>query len=376
MSGTSMTLTAESGVKAVARPVTSNTRLESLDVFRGLTMAAMVIVNNPGDWAHVYRPLLHAEWHGWTPTDLIFPFFLFIVGITLTLSRSHASWARLLRRTVLLVGLGLLLGAFPFFQLETMRIPGVLQRIGICYLAAAIILRRTSSVAALLAATSALTLGYWALLMWVPPGAGDLSPAGNLGAHVDRALMGGHLWKSDFDPEGLLSTIPAVATTLLGAVTGILMQSASSRRRIVVTLLAGGAAGIVIGLLWNVVFPINKSLWTSSYVFFTAGMAAMILAGCYAAIDAWPSTLSRAVARPLIVLGTNAILLYVLSSLIARLLDAVKIGGVTAKARVYDSWFAPIASPINASLLFAIANLALLFIVLLPLYRRRIFLKL
>jgi predicted acyltransferase len=360
---------------AVAIPVTTTTRLESLDVFRGLTMAAMVIVNNPGDWAHVYRPLLHAEWHGWTPTDLIFPFFLFIVGITLTLSRSHASWARLLRRAVLLIGIGLLLGAFPFFQLETIRIPGVLQRIGICYLAAAIILRRTSSVAALLAVASALTLGYWALLMWVP-GAGDLSPAGNLGARVDRALLGGHLWKPDFDPEGLLSTIPAIATTLLGAVTGILMQSARSRRRIVVTLLAGGAAGIVIGLLWNVVFPINKSLWTSSYVFFTAGMAAMILAGCYAAIDAWPSTLSRAVARPLIVLGTNAILLYVLSSLIARLLDAVRIGGVTAKARLYDGWFAPIASPINASLLFAIANLALLFLVLLPLYRRRIFLKL
>jgi predicted acyltransferase len=361
---------------AVAAPVATTTRLESLDVFRGLTMAAMVIVNNPGDWDHVYRPLLHAEWHGWTPTDLIFPFFLFIVGITLTLSRSHTSWARLLRRTVLLVGLGLVLGAVPFFQIERMRIPGVLQRIGICYFVAAIILRRTSSVAALLAIASALTLGYWALLMWVPPGAGDLSPAGNLGARVDRALLGGHLWKSDFDPEGLLSTIPAVATTLLGAVTGILMRSASSPRRTVVRLLAGGACAIVIGLLWNMAFPINKSLWTSSYVFFTAGMAAMILAVCYAAVDAWPSTLSRVVGRPLIVLGTNAILLYVLSSLTARLLDAVRIGGVTAKVRLYDGWFAPIASPINASLLFAITNLAVLFIVLLPLYRRRVFLKL
>jgi predicted acyltransferase len=359
----------------LATPVTT-TRLQSLDAFRGLTMAAMVIVNNPGDWDHVHRPLLHAEWHGWTPTDLIFPFFLFIVGITLRLSQSHTSWARLLRRTVLLIGLGLVLGAFPLFQLESMRIPGVLQRIGICYLTAGIILRRTSSVAALLAVASALTLGYWALLMWVPPGAGDLSPADNLGARVDRALLGGHLWKSDFDPEGLLSTIPAIATTLLGAVTGILMQSASSPRRLVATLLAGGVSGIVIGLLWNIVFPINKSLWTGSYVFLTAGIAAMILAGCYASVDAWPSTLSRAVGRPFIVLGTNAILLYVLSSLIAPLLDAVRIGGVTAKARLYDGWFAPIASPINASLLFAITNLAVLFIVLLPLYRRRIFLKL
>lgn len=338
-------------------------------------MAAMVIVNNPGDWEHVYGPLLHAEWHGWTPTDLIFPSFLFIVGIALTLSRSRASWPRLVRRTVLLIGLGLLLNAFPYYQFDTMRIPGVLQRIGICYFTAAIILRRTSSRAALLAIISALTFGYWALLMWVPPGAGDLSPAGNLGAHVDRALLAGHLWKPDWDPESLLGTIPAVATTLLGAVTGILMQSASRSGRVVMTLLAGGVAGIALGLVWNVAFPINKNLWTSSYVFFTAGMAAVILAACYAFVDAWPSTLSRAVARPFCVLGTNAILLYVLSSLIGRLLDVVTIGHVTVKARLFDDWCAPIASPINASLLFAIANLALLFIVLLPLYRRRIFLK-
>jgi predicted acyltransferase len=154
-------------------------RLASLDAFRGLTMAAMVVVNNPGDWEHVYPPLLHADWHGWTTTDLIFPAFLFIVGVTLSWSRSHASWARLLRRTLLLIALGLALGAFPSYHFATMRFPGVLQRIGLCYFAAAIVLRRTSSVAVLLALAAALTLGYWAVL-FVPPGAGDLSPAGNL----------------------------------------------------------------------------------------------------------------------------------------------------------------------------------------------------
>ena len=276
---------------------------------------------------------------------------------------------------MLLIGIGVLLGAFPFYELDLMRIPGVLQRIGICYFTAAIILRQTSSGAALLAITSALTFGYWALLMWMPPGAGDLSPAGNLGAHVDRALLAGHLWKPDWDPEGLLSTIPAVATTLLGAVTGILMQTATSPRRVVMTLLAGGVAGIALGLAWNVAFPINKNLWTSSYVFFTAGMAAVVLAGCYTLVDAWPSTLARAVARPFCVLGTNAILLYALSSLIARLLDVVPVGDIALKTWLYDSCCSPIATPMNASLLFAIANLALLFIVLLPLYRRRIFLK-
>ena len=361
---------------AVGMPLTTTTRLESLDVFRGLTMAAMVIVNNPGDWGHVYRPLLHAEWDGWTPTDLIFPFFLFIVGITLTLSRSQTSWPRLLRRTALLIGLGLLLVGFPSYQPDTMRIPGVLQRIGLCYFTAAIILRRTSSVRGASGGHVGADVGIL--------GAVDVGAT-----RRRRSVAGGQSWRAR-------GSRPARRASLEARLGSRGPSQHDSRRRddaagrghghpdalrehpaaVVMTLLAGGAAGIVIGLAWNLAFPINKSLWTSSYVFFTAGLAAIILAGCYAAVDAWPSALSRAVARPFVILGTNAILLYVLSSLIARLLNVVNIGGVTAKARLYDGWFVPIASPINASLLFAIANLALLFMVLLPLYRRRIFLKL
>jgi predicted acyltransferase len=357
-------------------PVSTAGRVASLDVFRGLTMAAMVIVNNPGDWGHVYPPLLHADWHGWTTTDLIFPAFLFIVGVTLAWSRSHASWSRVLRRTLVLIALGLVLGAFPFFHFHfaTMRFPGVLQRIGLCYFAAAIVLRRTSSVAVLLAAAAALTLGYWAVLV-VPPGAGDFSPAGNLGARLDRALLGGHLWKADSDPEGLLTTIPAISTTLLGAAAGTFMRSVQDPRRVVVTLCVAGVSGVVAGLAWNELFPINKNLWSSSYVMLTGGIAALVLAACYALVDAWPSTASRTLARPFAVLGTNALLLYVVSTALASLLDAVVVGDTTAKGRLYDRWFAPLGSPHNASLLFAVAYLAAMFVVLLPLYRRRIFLR-
>jgi predicted acyltransferase len=357
-----------------AAPVERADRLESLDVFRGLTMAAMVIVNNPGDWEHVYPPLLHAEWHGWTTTDLIFPAFLFIVGVTLPLSRSHASWTRVLQRTLALIALGLLLNAFPVAELATLRFPGVLQRIGLCYFAAAIVLRRTSSIPGLLALAAALTVGYWAMLsVW--PGAGDLSPAGNLGARLDRAVLGGHLWKADSDPEGLLTTIPAIATTLLGAATGMLMRGASDRRRLFVTLSVAGIAGIVIGLAWHQLFPINKNLWTSSYVFLTAGIAVLVLAACYALVDLWPSTASRRLARPFVVLGTNALLLYVVSTAVARLLDVLVVGDTTIKYRLYERMFLPLASPENASLLFAVAFLAVMFAVQLPLYRRRIFLR-
>ena len=204
-------------------------RLVSLDVFRGLTMAGMVIVNNPGDWGNVYWPLLHAEWHGCTPTDLIFPFFLFIVGVSITLSRTSASWGSILRRSVLIFAMGLFLAGYPRFNLERWRIPGVLQRIALCYLVSASVYRltwgdrrRQSIVIATVAAL--LALGYWAVMMLVPaPGgvAGDLTPEGNLGAWIDRALMEGHLWKPRWDPEGLLSTVPAIATTLLGTLAGL-----------------------------------------------------------------------------------------------------------------------------------------------------------
>ena len=343
-------------------------------------MAAMVIVNNPGDWNSVYAPLLHAEWNGWTPTDLIFPFFLFIVGVSITLSRKTASWAGILRRTAIIFALGLFLNGFPRFDLDTWRIPGVLQRIAVCYLVGAASYRllvnrsaparvRTAAVALAIAAL-VLCAGYWLVMTRVaPPGgvAGDLTPEGNLGAHIDRALMGGHLWKPGWDPEGLLSTVPAIATTILGILAGLWIGSAASGSRKVRGLLAAGIAGVLLGYAWHPFFPINKPLWTSSYVLFTAGAACLLLGACYWAIDVrgW-----RGWTKPFVVLGSNAIALYVAAGLLA---DTLGITGVGRLA--YVGLFTPLASPKNASLLYALANLAVLFVLLAWMYRRRIFLR-
>jgi predicted acyltransferase len=371
-------------------------RLVSLDVFRGLTMASMVIVNNPGDWGHVYAPLLHAEWHGWTPTDLIFPFFLFIVGVSITLSRKSASWASIARRAAIIFALGLFLNGYPRFDVASWRIPGVLQRIAICYVAAAALYHVSRlkaeparSVAsgfnrkmAIMAASIAtlLAVGYWAVLMLVPPPggvAGDLTPEGNLGAHVDRALLAGHLWRPNWDPEGLLSTIPAISTTLFGLVAGLWLRANTDPARTAYGLLGAGAVGVAIGLLWGTVFPINKPIWTSSYAVFTAGAASIFLGVCYWAIDArgW-----RGWTKPFVILGTNAIALYVASGLLADTLGVIRVASqdgqpISLARSIYLLVFLPLASPKNASLLYAIANLAVLFVLLAWMYRRRIFLK-
>jgi predicted acyltransferase len=361
------------------------TRLVSLDVFRGLTMAAMVIVNNPGDWGTVYAPLLHAEWHGWTPTDLIFPFFLFIVGVSITLSRKSASWGNILRRSAIIFALGLFLAGFPHFDLASWRIPGVLQRIAVCYLIAAAAYTLTAGERqrqriVLTAIALLLSVAYWLIMTFVPaPGgvAGDLSPEGNVGAWLDRALMSGHLWRPRWDPEGLLSTLPAISTALFGVVTGLWIGSAENPSRKATGLLVAGAAGIAAGLLWNLVFPINKNIWTSSFVLFTAGAAALLLAACYWLIDVkgW-----RRWTLPFVVLGANAITLYVASGLLADTLGTIRVNDAGGREiglgrYIFLEWFAPLASPKNASLLYALANLAVLFVLLAWMYRRKLFLK-
>jgi predicted acyltransferase len=373
-------------------------RLRSLDVFRGLTMAGMVIVNNPGDWGNVYWPLLHADWHGLTPTDLIFPFFLFIVGVSITLSQKSYSWGSILRRAAIIFALGLFLNGYPRFDLARWRIPGVLQRIAICYLftAAAYKLFASarsearqkpgapyvplggSAVFAWLAFV--LMVVYWLVMALVPaPGgvAGDLSPEGNLGAWIDRALMAGHLWKPRWDPEGVLSTIPAIATTLFGVVAGWWIQSAAPPARKAAMLAACGVAGMLVGLAWHPFFPINKNLWTSSYVLFTAGAASLLLALCYWVIDVkgWSSG-----SGPFVVLGSNAIALYVASGLLVDTLGLIKITSETGQSiaisrYAYLHWIVPLASPKNASLLYAFANLVVLYVLLAWMYRRRIFLR-
>ena len=379
------------GSVAAAPTAKPASRLISLDVFRGLTMAGMVIVNNPGDWATVYPPLLHAEWHGWTPTDLIFPYFLFIVGVSMTLSRgSLGPWGRILRRAAVIAGLGLFLAGFPYFPLATWRIPGVLQRIAVCYLAGVMIFRATAPAQPerllrhalrLGAWTAGLLLVYWAALMWIRVpggGAGDLSPDGNVGAFIDRTLIGNHLYRRrPWDPEGILSTVPAIGTTLLGVIGGLLLRSKESQGRKVLWLVSGGAVLIIVGFAWDAVFPINKNLWTSSYVLFTGGAAAVTFALCYWAIDigGW-----KAWSKPFEILGLNAITLYVLSGLFTKTLLIIPVTGAdgeptTLYRYLYVTLFAPLAAPKNASLLFAASHLVVLFLVLYGLYRRRIFLK-
>ncbi len=368
-----------------------SSRLLALDVLRGVTMAAMVIVNNPGDWGNVYAPLLHAPWHGWTMTDLIFPFFLFIVGVSLTLSRrSLGPWGPIARRALLIFALGLFLAGYPRFDVVRWRIPGVLQRIALCYLAAAVIYkltafegpRRLVRQAAVMASIAlVLMLGYWAAMTLVPvPGgqAGDLTPDGNLAAFVDRALMSGHLWKPTWDPEGLLSTLPAIATTLLGVLAGLwITASVAKPVRGVAPLLAAGLVGVIVGELWGLAFPINKNLWTSSYVMFTAGKASIYLAVLIWVIDVrgW-----RGWTRPFVILGTNAITLFVLSGLFVKTLSLIRVprgdaGRVALSRYLYELLYVPLAAPKNASLLYALTHLVLLFALLAWMYRRRVFLR-
>ncbi len=268
-------------------------RLLSLDLLLVSAMAAMVIVSNPGDGGFDHRLLRHAEWDGWTPADLIFPIFLFVIGARIPLSPRRSSWTYILLCSLLLIAAGLVLSGSPSFDVSSWRIPGVLQRTGICYLAAAGAFRSTfgdprRSGAILMSAAVFLTLAYWLVMHHVPvPGgvAGDLSPEGNLGAYIDRALMGGHLGRARWDPEGLLSTVPAVATTLFGVVCGLCLASGERPTRKVQQIAAAGAGGVIGGLMWGVVFPINKSLWSSSFAVFGAGAASLLIALCYWAID-------------------------------------------------------------------------------------------
>ena len=363
-------------------------RLAALDVFRGLTIAGMILVNNPGTWGAIYDPLEHAEWHGWTPTDFVFPFFLFIVGVSITLAlarRAEAAgsnrdlYVKILRRSLIIFALGLFLGGFPFDNLAAIRIPGVLQRIAVCYLVSSLIFLKTNwRTQAII--TAALLVGYWMLMaLAAAPGyaAGDLSAEGNLAAYLDRALLAGHTWKPLYDPEGVLSTIPAVATTLCGALTGHLLRSRQTPVEKVAAMFVAGAAGVVVGWAWNFWFPINKALWTSSYVVFTAGMALQLLAACYWLIDIKGF---RRWATPFVVFGTNALALYFLAELFARLISIITFARadgsrVDLKTLIFETAFAPLAPPECASLLFALCTVLLWLGVMTILYRRRIFIK-
>jgi predicted acyltransferase len=355
-------------------------RLLSLDAFRGLTVAAMVLVNNPGTWRAVYPPLRHADWHGWTLTDLVFPFFLFIVGVAIPLALAPRlaregrgrTLVRVLRRSLVIFALGLLLNAYPDFHWATVRVPGVLQRIAVCYLVAALLFL-TTTWRAHAAIAGTLLAGYALVLAFVPaPGhaAGDLTKDGTIVAYVDRALLGPHLWRASrvYDPEGILSTIPAVGTTLIGMLGGVWLRTRRAPPLIAGGLALGGVVGVAAGLTWARWLPINKSLWTSSYVLLTGGLALLALAVLYLVIEGLSR---RRWSVPFAVLGVNALALFFLSTLAARVLALAKVGpeGRNLQSLLFERLFASWAAPIDASLAYAVAYLVIWWAVMAGLYR-------
>lgn len=365
-------------------------RLVALDVFRGITIAGMVLVNDPGSWEHIYWPLEHASWHGWTPTDLVFPFFLYVVGVSIALafgSRVESGsgkgdlYVKVVKRSLIIFAIGLFLNGFPYFELATLRIPGVLQRIAVCYLLASIIFLN-AKIRTQLAITIALLLIYWILLKLIPaPGfaAGDLSKEGSLPSFVDRVIFGKHVWAQAkvYDPEGLLSTLPALATTLIGVLTGNWLRTKNSAYEKVAGLFVAGAICVALGWAWNPFFPINKALWTSSYVLFTGGLALQLLALCYWVIDIKGY---RRWAKPFEIFGVNAIALYIGAALMADSLGLIKVTGADGSriplgSWIYENLFASWASPVNASLAFAIVFVLVWLGLMWILYRRKIFIK-
>jgi predicted acyltransferase len=384
------------GSHQVAAPVleipTSDSpfHLMSLDVFRGATIGAMLLVNDPGDEQTVFSPLRHSAWNGCTPTDLIFPFFLFIVGVSMAFSLASrlrhdpsrtAALQHVLWRGLALFGIGLLFnGAILKFNPATWRIYGVLERIAIVYVVCAIAAlwtRRNVWIGIVIGCL----VGYWVLMRYVPvPGVGIpthgfalLDPDRNLAAWLDRELLTGHLYNGTRDPEGLLSTIPAIATTLLGVLTGNWLRSEQPGGMKAAAMAVAGVIFVAAGEFFSIWFPINKQLWTSSYVLFTAGIALLALAASYALLDVWKWRGGWAV--PFLVFGRNAIAAYVLGSVLAIAMYWLPIGDRSVQEFLYQEVFAPLAPPPMASLLYAVWFVMVCWAAMGLLYRKGVFLK-
>ncbi len=372
------------------------TRLLSLDFFRGATVAAMILVNNPGDWGNIYAPLMHSEWHGCTPTDLVFPFFLFIVGVSIAYAMgskkedksTHGKTIfKAFKRALILFGLGLFLTLFPevftkpIQSLQGMRIPGVLQRIAVVFFISSILFLKTSK-KNLRILFILLLAAYWALMTFVPvPGIGsaNLEKETNFGAWLDRTVFTeAHLWNSSktWDPEGLLGTIPAIATGLFGIMVGVYLKNKYIQDAVKVAwLFSTGCTAVILGLLWDLQFPINKALWTSSFVLFTGGLATIALSICYWIIDV---NKYNKFTKPFVVYGVNAITVYFLSGILPQILSMIPIKSGDGQTNIY-SWlyggYAANFSPLNASLLWAISTVSFWLIILWFMYNRKIIIK-
>ncbi|ADW69721.1 acyltransferase family protein [Granulicella tundricola] len=376
-------------------------RLLSIDLLRGLTIGFMILVNDAGSERDAYAPLQHAWWNGFTPTDLVFPTFLFLVGITTVLSlgsrmdrnvpRMTLFWS-VLRRAVLIYVVGILASTFPFTHLAGMRFVGVLPRIALCYLIVGSLLLISKSWKDKVVILAACLIGYWALLRFVPvPGYGVpthdvplLDRDGNLAAWLDRWMFAPqHLYERTRDPEGLLSTIPAVGTALLGLLTGLFLRSQHALRTKIMGIAGAATVSILLGLLWNITLPINKKMWTSSYVLFAGGLSMLLLAACMTLIDIpaeRESKLQRSARSrfftPFLVFGTNAIAAYVLADLLEEILSTIHIAGHSLHHVLWYALRNAIPDIAFASLLYALAYVFVCWLIIYQLYRRKIFLKL
>lgn len=364
-----------------------NKRLLSLDVFRGLTIAAMIVVNTPGNQA-AYMQLDHSEWTGCTFADLVFPFFLFIAGVSLVFSLAKRAekgatqglTAQIFRRTAIIFALGLFLNAIPNYYPSTIRILGVLQRIALCYCLGSLLYLRTGVKTQLGVAAGAL-LGYWLMMTCIPVpgfGAGVLTKDGSLASYIDRLVLGHHTYRQGvFDPEGILSTLPALATALLGTFTGMWLRRAGDGRLKVMGMVLGGTVLAAAGQLWGVFFPINKALWSSSYVLYTGGLALLALAFCYLLIEVRGF---RAWGRPFEAFGVNAIAAYIAPILMLKFLVLYKLpvpGGEPVQLRIWlcDRLFGTWLAPLNASATFAFVYMFLWLGVFMLLRRRKVLIK-
>jgi len=355
-------------------------RLRSLDAFRGATIGLMVIVNTAGDESHTYWPLQHAEWHGWTPTDVVFPSFLWIVGVAITLSlgkrlASGAPRGRLmlqvLRRAAILYCLGLFLYGFPEFNLHTLRLLGVLQRIAICYAAASAIYL-WSGVRGQIAWIVGLLVSYWAIMMLVPVpgyGAGNLDVERNLAHYVDYHVLGSHNYvhTKTWDPEGIVSTLPALATALFGVMMGHLLRLKREMAERVVWMFLAGFGLLFLGWVCNAWLPINKKLWTTSFSLFMAGLDFVLFAGFLWFVDHLGK---RRLVRPLEIFGMNAIAAYLASEMGDAILSLLH-----WRDPLYQAVFAPLGNPYNASLAYALAYMLSIYLIAYVMYRRAWFLK-
>ncbi|MCO4293307.1 heparan-alpha-glucosaminide N-acetyltransferase domain-containing protein [Solitalea sp. MAHUQ-68] len=369
----------------VAKP-----RLLSLDFFRGITVAAMILVNNPGSWSHIYSPLEHAHWNGCTPTDLIFPFFLFIVGISIAYALSSQkeledqskAMKTITIRALKLFGLGLFLALYPKFDISTVRILGVLQRIGIVFFISAIIFLKAKPKTIAITAGGLLVL-YYVLMNFVPvPGVGyaNMEPETNLAAWLDRlVLTTDHTWKQSktWDPEGVLSTMPAVATGLLGILCGMWMKKENDNGKKVAWLFVAGFGAAIAGLIWNFAFPINKSLWTSSFVLYTAGLGSIVFACCYWLIDV---NGYKRFTKPFVAFGINAITAFFLSAFFVKTLGLIKVTDAKGSSEnivphLYNEFVVPYFSPNNASLIHALIWVLLFTGIMMFMQRKKIIIK-